>query len=332
MDSPNFQFQTETEYKNGDKGTGAWAIKPGPEEIPAVPDTPGSVVVSEDFEGTLWQEITFDNGDWIVTSAFAHSGTKSFTNADIGDNQTSEFTIQNDVFDEQVSFWLKTDTEAGFDKFQVLIDNVLVYEESGNNDWHRVAIPTDFGFFITFRYVKDFSASTGTDACYVDDIVIGTLDIPGNPGIPARPFVYTPLKMTDDGECLKVSLCDTTVAVTGTVNTRFLACETDSVSVCIDEPLEVAYIGGTLNNGVQTSVSSVAIQIVEANVNRKKLIIQNVGNANIRVGTTGVSATTGIRLSPNGVAIFDMPDCPTNAIFAIREGLFNSTVLVQQVV
>lgn len=206
------QFGTGVEYKDGDGGTGAWAIKPGPAAVPEVPPVPGSVVLSEDFEGALWSEITEVSGTWVATTAHSHSATTSYTNPDIGDGGSASFTIQNDAFDAQLSFWLRTDTESGFDKFQVFIDGAEVYSESGFNDWHRVAIPTGFGFLFEFRYTKDSSVSGGADACWVDDIVLGSLDTPAVPGIPARPFVYTPLKMTDDGDRLKVDIASISVA------------------------------------------------------------------------------------------------------------------------
>lgn len=199
MGSPNHQFGTGTEYKSGDRGTGAWAVSPGPAAVPEVPATPGSEVVKETFEGTLWTQISFDSGTWIVTTDFAHAGTKSYTNPDIGDNQSASFTIQNTAVQPQLSFWLRTDTEAGFDKFRVFIDSVEVYSESGFNDWHRVAVPTGGGFSVEFRYSKDFSASSAADACWVDDVVFGSLDIPGTPAIPARPLIYAPLQLDNDG-------------------------------------------------------------------------------------------------------------------------------------
>lgn len=86
---------------------------------------------------------------------------------------------------------------------------------------------------------------------------------------------------------------------------------------------------GTLANGVQTAVSSSAVQILAANANNRKVIIQNVGGASVRVGTTSVTATTGFRIAAGKTARFYMPDCPTNVLFAIREGTVDSIVLVQ---
>lgn len=202
MDIHNSQFGADIEYKTLDIGTPAWAIKPGPDAILPIPLVPGIEDATEDFEGPLWTQIALDSGDWTLETDQSHSPTHSYKSKDIGNNQTTSFTIQNNSFQEQISFWLKTDTEAGFDKFRVFIDAVEVYVESGNNDWHRVAVPTDFGYLVEFRYSKDFSSSTPADACWVDDLAFGTLDTPEVPGSPAHPFVYAPLQVNEDGELL----------------------------------------------------------------------------------------------------------------------------------
>lgn len=90
--------------------------------------------------------------------------------------------------------------------------------------------------------------------------------------------------------------------------------------------------GGALQNGAQTAVSSSAVQVLAANASRRKAVIQNVGLNPVRIGTTGVTATSGLRLAAGDVITFRNPDCPTNAIFAIRDGLLDSTVLAQEVV
>ena len=90
----------------------------------------------------------------------------------------------------------------------------------------------------------------------------------------------------------------------------------------------VSFSGGTLANGAQTAVSSTAVQILAANANRKGLVIQNVGAANMRVGITGVTATTGLKLEPGQT--WEPPAAPTNAIFAIRDGSTDTTALAQE--
>lgn len=89
---------------------------------------------------------------------------------------------------------------------------------------------------------------------------------------------------------------------------------------------------GTLNNGAQTTVAGVAVQVAAANSDRKKIIVQNVGAASIRLGVAGVTATTGMRLAPSQSVVFEMPWCPVQALFAIREGAVSSIALAQEIV
>lgn len=91
-------------------------------------------------------------------------------------------------------------------------------------------------------------------------------------------------------------------------------------------------VSGTLNNGVQLNVLLVATLLAASNSNRKKLIIQNVGIASIRIGTSGVTATTGMRLTPDSTVVFATPNIPTNDIWAVSEIPVGSAVLVQEVV
>lgn len=91
-----------------------------------------------------------------------------------------------------------------------------------------------------------------------------------------------------------------------------------------------SFPAGTLANGAETAVSTVAVSVLAANANRKKLIVQNTGVNTVRIGTTGVTATTGFRLTAGATMVFDMPHCPTNAVFAIRETA-DSTVMAQEV-
>lgn len=87
---------------------------------------------------------------------------------------------------------------------------------------------------------------------------------------------------------------------------------------------------GTLANGAETAVSNTAVSVLAANTARKKLILQNTGANAVRIGIAAVTATTGLRLAAGASVVFDMPHCPTNAIFAIRESA-DSTVLAQEI-
>lgn len=86
----------------------------------------------------------------------------------------------------------------------------------------------------------------------------------------------------------------------------------------------------TFNNGVETAVSNVAVQILAANASRRGALFQNTGSANIRVGAAAVATTTGMRLAPGDVLLFSAPFDPTNAVFAIREGGSDSIALAME--
>jgi len=67
-------------------------------------------------------------------------------------------------------------------------------------------------------------------------------------------------------------------------------------------------------------VGAVAVIVIAANPTRKKAIVQNVGTVNLRVGDLNITATRGIRLTPNSVLVYDQPFCPLGDIFCISEG------------
>lgn len=131
-----------------------------------------------------------------------------------------------------------------------------------------------------------------------------------------------------------VDVTGSTVAISGTVPvslTEPISVDDNGGSLTVDGTVGISVSTGTLNNGAETSVSSSAVSVLSSNANRKAAIIQNVGSANVRVGITGVTATTGVRLKPDGRLTLGQPNVFTGAVFAIREGSTDSTVLAQEV-
>lgn len=76
------------------------------------------------------------------------------------------------------------------------------------------------------------------------------------------------------------------------------------------------------------TVSSSAIVVLAANPKRKWAIIQQTSANPVRVGDSLVTATTGISLAQRDKIILEGKDCPTDAIYAIREGGSDGTVSV----
>lgn len=85
----------------------------------------------------------------------------------------------------------------------------------------------------------------------------------------------------------------------------------------------------TFANGTQVAVAAAAASILAANANRKVAHVQNIGAQPIRVGLTGVTASTGIvRLEAGDMVHLNS----TQQLFAIRDtaAVADSTVLVSE--
>lgn len=126
-------------------------------------------------------------------------------------------------------------------------------------------------------------------------------------------FTFTP-----DGK-LEV---DANITPVGTQNVNIVG--------SITLPVQIVPAVLTWQNGTQTVIGSSAVQIIAANSGRKGIIVQNTGSANIRIGLTGVTASTGFQLFPGGSIAFSGDLVITAAVFGIREGSIDSTAYVSE--
>lgn len=85
-----------------------------------------------------------------------------------------------------------------------------------------------------------------------------------------------------------------------------------------------------LHNGEEFTVGAVAVKLFDKNRDRTVVVVQNVGDANIRVGVRGVTPTTGLRLVPNAVEIIEGPDPYLGEVWAVAEGIDASTAFAQE--
>ena len=67
-------------------------------------------------------------------------------------------------------------------------------------------------------------------------------------------------------------------------------------------------------------VSAVAVEIAPADPHRRRIFIVQSSANPVRIGAAGVTAATGYRLGQNERMQLEGPECPTDAIYAIREG------------
>jgi hypothetical protein len=131
----------------------------------------------EDWEtGTDENYNWVSNGDatWFVTSSYAYEGSYSMQSGDIGNNDVTNLDlVVNCPAQFDLSFALKTSTEADYDFLTFFVDNVEVGSWSGENDWMEVSYVLSAGSHnLSWRYEKDFIVTSGLDACWIDNIVL----------------------------------------------------------------------------------------------------------------------------------------------------------------
>jgi hypothetical protein len=95
-------------------------------------------------------------------------------------------------------------------------------------------------------------------------------------------------------------------------------------------PVVVATQRSKLHLGHETPVSDEAVIVLAKNHRRVTGLVQNTGNANIRVGPAGVGPTTGYRLVPNQTIIYYEPHVDKDDIWAVREGAVDSVAFGQE--
>lgn len=95
-------------------------------------------------------------------------------------------------------------------------------------------------------------------------------------------------------------------------------------------PVVETSLPSTLQAGRELPVTGTRVLVIPANPFRTTGIVQNTGSANVRVGIAGVTPTTGYRLVPNQTIIYSEPNVNKDAIWAVREGVSDSVVFVQE--
>ncbi len=125
-----------------------------------------------DFTNFEWQ---FAGGaNWTIVSNNVYEGEYAAKSGVISDNGSTELKLQYDVMaSDSISFYVKVSSESNYDWLKFYINNEMIAQWSGTQDWTRVAFPVAEGIQ-NFRwvYTKDVSVSNGDDAGYLDYIVL----------------------------------------------------------------------------------------------------------------------------------------------------------------
>ncbi len=119
---------------------------------------------------------------WLVTDAEAATGSHSLTlQKKVADYGSTSLAFESETLAGDVSFMVKTSTEANYDELTFLIDGEEKLRLSGENDWMQAGpYPVDEGrHTFEWRYTKDGGTAGGEDAIWLDDIAV-PLDTDGD--------------------------------------------------------------------------------------------------------------------------------------------------------
>lgn len=112
---------------------------------------------------------------WVASTESPYEGSYCLRSAlNLESDQQSEMNYNITVATpDSVSFYYRVSSENNYDKFFFLIDNVEMFNASGEVAWTRASYPLGVGnHVLTFRYEKDYSVSDGSDCAWIDNVTV----------------------------------------------------------------------------------------------------------------------------------------------------------------
>jgi len=131
-----------------------------------------------DFSSFSWQ--TGGNANWSIETDKAWEGIYNARSGIITDNQSSALWLDwNVAYADSVSFWYSVSSEPGYDFLHFYCGNEEMGKWAGNVPWTnaRFAVGAGDQKFM-WRYIKDYSVSTGDDCARIDYIVLPVFAVP----------------------------------------------------------------------------------------------------------------------------------------------------------
>jgi hypothetical protein len=123
---------------------------------------------------TGFEWATSGDADWNVSTETPYEGTYCIKSGTISDDQSTLITLDYKVMsDDSISFFRKVSSEADYDYLKFYIDGTEMGKWAGEVDWSRVVYSVTAGeHTFQWEYTKDVSQSGGTDAAYIDFIIL----------------------------------------------------------------------------------------------------------------------------------------------------------------
>jgi len=158
-------------------------------------------LVIEDFETGDFESFEWVMGGvqpWTITQEEVYEGVYSARSGIIGNQQTSEISIDINVsVDDNISFYRKVSCEDdpnndNYDWLGFFIDDIEIERWDGEVAWSEVSYPIAAGqHTLKWVYSKDYNVVGGSDAAWIDNIVFPAI-------APVVSIEDTPVKSQSD--------------------------------------------------------------------------------------------------------------------------------------
>ena len=130
-----------------------------------------------DFSQYDWQ---FEGeGSWEIVSHSVYEGQYCAHTTPMGHNSQAVMSLDYDfACNNEISFYVKTSTETGYDFLNFYVDDERMGRWAGETSWTLVSYTIPQGsHHLTWSYVKDGGATGGQDCVWVDFIVLPPMEI-----------------------------------------------------------------------------------------------------------------------------------------------------------
>jgi hypothetical protein len=128
-----------------------------------------------------WVSTPGSTSPWTVSADHAFAGPQSLKSGTIGNTANSGIQITGPFRDGFVTFQGKVSSEANADYLRLYVDGVAKGQWSGEQDWtHAGTFVTAGSHTIAWKYEKNGSGASGTDAAWIDAVELPTAfaDVP----------------------------------------------------------------------------------------------------------------------------------------------------------
>jgi hypothetical protein len=129
---------------------------------------------TEDFEGSLgaaWSTPPDTTAPWTPTTVYPGGGLRSYRSGVIAASQSSGIRFRGLFGAGVLRFRTRVDTEYCCDALVLYVDGVERTRYHGSADWGDFAVQVPVGLHeIEWRFEKDTSGSSGSDAVYLDNV------------------------------------------------------------------------------------------------------------------------------------------------------------------